>query len=130
MPRYKITAPDGRQFILIGDKPPSQEAIDDAYANLPPLDTAKEVTQAPQERDYSGETVIGLSIMILFSLFYIYSIVKKKEISGWRRLFLVMVVIPGTVLMFYDGYEWAVFLAVLFCFIYSVVWTIQGFRKK
>ena len=47
MPRYKITAPDGRQFILTGDEPPSQEAIDEAYANLPPLDTAKEVTPEP-----------------------------------------------------------------------------------
>ena len=47
MPKYKITAPDGRQFILTGDKPPSQEAIDEAYANLPPLDTAQEVTQDP-----------------------------------------------------------------------------------
>lgn len=128
MPRYKITAPDGRQFILTGDKPPSQEAIDEAYANLPSLDTAP----PPEKtwRDYSGETVMGLSIMILFSLFYIYSIVKKKEISGWRRLFLVMVVIPGTVFIFNDYYEFAVFLAVLYCFIYGVVWTIQGFRKR
>jgi hypothetical protein len=47
MPKYKITAPDGRQFILTGDEPPSQEAIDEAYANLPPLDTAKEVTPEP-----------------------------------------------------------------------------------
>ena len=47
MPKYKITAPDGRQFILTGDNPPSQEAIDEAYANLPPLDTAQEVAQEP-----------------------------------------------------------------------------------
>jgi hypothetical protein len=47
MPKYKITGPDGRQFILTGDSPPSQEAINEAYANLPPLDTAQEVTQEP-----------------------------------------------------------------------------------
>lgn len=47
MPRYKITAPDGRQFILTGDKPPSQEAIDEAYANLPPLDTAQQTQPEP-----------------------------------------------------------------------------------
>lgn len=47
MPKYKITAPDGRQFILSGDSPPSQKAIDEAYANLPSLDTAQEVTQEP-----------------------------------------------------------------------------------
>jgi hypothetical protein len=47
MPNYKITAPDGRQFILTGDKPPSQKAIDEAYANLPTIDNAQEVTPKP-----------------------------------------------------------------------------------
>ena len=41
-----------------------------------------------------------------------------------------MVVMPGTVFMFNDYYEVAVFLFILYCFIYGVVWTIQGFRKR
>jgi len=47
MPIYKVQAPDGRIMKIQGDSPPSQAIVEEYYKNLPPIDTAKEVTQEP-----------------------------------------------------------------------------------
>ena len=57
-----------KQKLLRQQAQPTQEKSEIVYSP-PPEKTW---------RDYFGETVIGLSIMILFNLLYIYSIVKKE----------------------------------------------------
>ena len=86
MPKYKITAPDGRQFILSGDKPPSQEVIDEAYANLPSLDTAQQ-TQPERVQQVQAQTEPTLMEKIRgISLKEVIKETPKQVVSDIARL--------------------------------------------
>lgn len=51
MPDYKFQAPDGRDFTLRGDSPPTEQELEDAYASLPPIKaTPKAAAISPEQQ--------------------------------------------------------------------------------
>lgn len=51
MPRYNITAPDGREVVIEGDRPPTQEDAQKIFAQLPPKPERRQLATSTLDRD-------------------------------------------------------------------------------
>ncbi len=61
MPRYQVTAPDGRVVTLEGDSPPTDADLDEIFASLPPAQTAD-----PTAMQVAGEFAAGVNESLMF----------------------------------------------------------------
>lgn len=66
MPIYEITAPDGRQFELEGDSPPTEQEMEEVYAGMPqqkaPAGVA-EASMAPAGEDAGGDSLVEPGVL-------------------------------------------------------------------
>ena len=59
MPRYQVTAPDGRTVVLEGDTPPTEADLDGIFASLPPKESAPEPGIVEKGMSAVGDFVAG-----------------------------------------------------------------------